>query len=307
MNAEVIKQFFANSKDIQSGLLYSVIILAIVFLIRWIVVRIINKRIENIATRYRCRKIVTYGFTILSFILIISLWFKDFQPLMTFLGLFSAGLAIALRDLIANLVGWFFILIKRPFRMGDRIQVGDVAGDVIDIRIFNFSLMEIGEWVEADQSTGRVLHVPNSKVLTESVANFTTGFEYIWNEIPVLITFESDWERAKEILVSISNHHTEGMSSKVRERVRQASRKFMIKMWKNLTPYVWTSVRENGVLLTIRYLCHPHSRRTSEESIWEDILRAFREEEEIEFAYPTQRLYNKELQDIMGKKKKSQE
>ena len=81
--------------------------------------------------------------------------------------------------------GLGFIIWRHPFRVGDRIQVGDQAGDVIDLRIFQFSLMEIGNWVAADQSTGRIIHVPNGIVFTHPLANYSLGFDYIWNEIPI--------------------------------------------------------------------------------------------------------------------------
>ena len=76
---------------------------------------------------------------------------------------------------------------------------------LIDLRIFQFTLMEIGNWVDADQSTGRIVHVPNGSVFVTPLANYAKGFQYIWNEIPVLVTFESDWRRAKEILEGIAN------------------------------------------------------------------------------------------------------
>ncbi|MBZ0199912.1 MAG: mechanosensitive ion channel family protein [Ignavibacteriaceae bacterium] len=80
-----------------------------------------------------------------------------------------------------------FILERKPFTVGDRIQTGDVAGDVIDLRIFRFTRMEISNWVDAEQRTGRTIHVPNGKVFTEWQANYSTGFQYIWNEISVLV------------------------------------------------------------------------------------------------------------------------
>jgi small-conductance mechanosensitive channel len=211
--------------------------------------------------------------------------------LATYLGLLSAGLAIALRELVANFVGWAFILWRRPFEVGDRIQIGDTAGDVIDLRIFQFTLLEIGNWVDADQSTGRVIHVNNGQIFTLSLANFSKGFQYIWNEIAVLVTFESDWEKAKEILAGIASKHGEELSTSAEEKLHEAARRFMI-FYSKLTPTVYTSVRDCGVLLTIRYLCDPRRRRSTEESIWEDILHAFAENDDIDFAYPTQRFYD---------------
>jgi small-conductance mechanosensitive channel len=121
------------------------------------------------------------------------IWVEELLSLSTFLGLVSAGLAIALREPLINLMGWAFIVWRRPFEMGDRIEIGGQAGDVIDMRVFQFTLLEIGNWVDADQSTGRAIHVPNGKVFSESLANYSKGLAYIWNEIPVRVTFESDW------------------------------------------------------------------------------------------------------------------
>ena len=93
------------------------------------------------------------------------------------------------------MAGWLFIVGKRPFTVGDRIEVDGSAGDVIDVSLFQFTMLEIGNWVDADQSTGRIIHVPNRFAFNKSLANFTQSFGFIWNEANVLITFESDWER----------------------------------------------------------------------------------------------------------------
>ncbi len=174
---------------------------------------------------------------------------------------------------------------------GDRIQIGKLIGDVIDIRVFQFSLLEVGGWVDADQSTGRVLHVPNGLLMTTPLANYGAGFEYIWNEIPVLVTFESNWRKAKDILLSIAEKHAENLSEKAAQKVRETNRKFMI-FYKTFTPTVYTSVKDSGVLLTIRYLCRPRVRRGSTQAIWEDVLDQFAAAPDIDFAYPTRRFFD---------------
>jgi small-conductance mechanosensitive channel len=162
--------------------------------------------------------------------------------------------------------------------------------------------MEIGNWVGADQSTGRIVHVPNGRVFTESLANYSKGFQYIWNEIAVLITFESNWRKAKEILLGIGSKHAEELSATAEERVRRAARKFMI-FYTKLTPTVYTTVKDSGVLLTIRYLCEPRKRRGSEEAIWEDILTEFAGCDDVDFAYPTRRYYDNLLEGKPGARK----
>ena len=111
---------------------------------------------------------------------------------------------------------------RRPFALGDRIQIGKHSGDVIDIRFFQFTINEIGNWVDADQSTGRIIHIPNGKVFTEAQANFTQGFSHIWNEIGVLVTFESDWEKAKNILEKIVEKHAASLT-----KAAEQKRKFL--------------------------------------------------------------------------------
>ncbi len=294
---ETIQQALDFAPSVQTKLLASSAAILLLIVVRRIVLFFVNRRTKDVGIRYRWRKTSAYvAFGIVVFV-VGSIWFRGFQSLSTYLGLVSAGVAIALQTPLTNLAGWFFILWRRPFVVGDRIQLGDVRGDVIDQRIFMFSLMEIGNWVDAEQSTGRLVHVPNGKVFSEPLANYTDGFQHIWNEIPVLITFESDWEKAKEILIEIAATHGDKFSETAERQIKQAASKMMIYLNK-LTPIVYTSVKDHGVMLTMRYLCNPRRRRGSEQEIWEDILKAFRECPDIDFAYPTQRHY---LNHIEGK------
>ncbi|MDX1413349.1 MAG: mechanosensitive ion channel family protein [Candidatus Promineifilaceae bacterium] len=278
------------SISLQGKIFYTLIVLILVWAARLIVVRLLRRRTEDTAVFYRWRKGVEYISLAVGVFLIVMIWINDLGSAATYLGLLSAGLAIALQDPITNFFGWIFIISRHPFEVGDRIEIGDHAGDVVDIRYFQFTMMEIGNWVDADQSTGRVLHVPNRKVFNETLANYSRGFAYIWNEIPVLITFESNWQKTKQILLEIAQRHARDHVEDARERVREAARRYFIH-YDNLTPIVYTRVEKSGVLLTVRYLCQPRRRRGSVNRIWEDILNAFDQHEDIALAYPTQRLY----------------
>jgi hypothetical protein len=105
-----------------------------------------------------------YFVSLIGLLVIGRIWLTGMETLVTFLGLLSAGIAIALKDPLINIAGWVYILARKPFNVGERIEINNVAGDVIDIRIFQFSILEIGNWVQADQSTGRVLHIPNGVI-----------------------------------------------------------------------------------------------------------------------------------------------
>ena len=274
-------------------LLISVLIVAALWLIHRFLRASVTERIQNLERRYQWQKALGYTFTTLGVLTVSLVWIEGVQYAATYLGLLSAGLAIALKDPITNIVAWVFILWRRPFEVGDRIEVGPYAGDVVDLRIFQFSMMEIGNWVDSDQSTGRILHIPNGMIFTSGVANYTHGPDYIWNEVPVLITFESDWEKAKGLLQEIADTHDVSQEDNVGREFEAATRKFLLK-YNKLTPIVYTNVLDSGVLLTIRYLCKPRQRRGTTESIWEAILRVFARHPDIDLAYPTTRFYSLE-------------
>lgn len=279
------------SPQIQEKLLYSFVVILVLQLIRWLILRLVDRRIKNTVTLYQARKTIGYTSVLLIFVTVAPIWFTGFGSLGTIIGLISAGLAIALQDLIGSFAGWMFILWRRPFQLGDRIEIGDKKGDVIDLRIFQFSLMEIGNWVNAEQSTGRVVHVPNGKVFRESVANYSRGFRYIWDELPIMVTFESDWKKAKIILQEVVQEHAEHLSKSAQKDLRKAARKYLI-FFANLTPIVYTEMAASGVVLTMRYLCDPRQRRSVHSVMVEAILVRFAACDDIDFAYPTIRHYD---------------
>ncbi|MBX3229956.1 MAG: mechanosensitive ion channel family protein [Labilithrix sp.] len=265
-------------------------------LVAWMLVgrltrRVIARTVDDSASRFQMTRVAGYVVGLATTILIARIWTQGIAGVATYLGLLSAGLAIALQDPLANIAGWLYIIVRRPFRVGDRIEVGKDRGDVIDIRPFRFLVLEVGNWVHADQSTGRVLHIPNGSVFKHTIANYDEAFGYIWNEMELTITFESDWRAAKKALEGILEEKAEKLDAQVRQRIDAAAQLRHIKFPKP-TPVVWTSVVENGVRLTMRYLCQPRARRNSTAAIWESVLDAFGSLPNVAFAYPTTRRFD---------------
>ena len=288
---QFLQNYFGLSPEVQTKIFESLFVILVIIIIQRLIKRFLLRKISDIKIKYQWQKISLYIAVFLIILFLINTWLNIFGSVATFLGLISAGIAIALKDPLVNMVAWLFILIRQPFKVGDRIQIGDIAGDVIDIRLFQFSLNEIGNWVDAEQSTGRIIHIPNGKVFTDAQSNYTAGFEYIWHEIPVLLTFESNWKKAKKILTEVVTDHGVKLSQEAEKQIKAAARTFLI-FYNKLTPIVYTTVKDSGVLLTLRYMCNPRERRSMEEKMWEDILNKFAECDDIDFAYPTQRFYN---------------
>ncbi|MCS6834098.1 MAG: mechanosensitive ion channel family protein [Flammeovirgaceae bacterium] len=290
-----IEQVTGIGVEWQYRIALSIVVIAFFSFLNWLVKKGIMKVEGDAASKYSVRKVSSNVLFFLASVILFFVWFRNLDSFATVLGLFSAGLAISLKDPLANIAGWYFILWRKPFKVGDRLQVAQFAGDVVDIRLFQFSLLEIGNWVDADQTTGRIIHVPNALVFTNPQINYSEGFNYIWNEIALRVTFESNWKKAKQLMQEILEKHATAWSANAEKEIQHANEKYMI-IYRKLTPTVYTSLRENGVLLTMRYLCPPRQRRGTEQVLIEAILEAFAQHSDIAFAYPTQRFVHQSPQ-----------
>ncbi len=291
-----ITRSIADLADLSHGftqnLMFTIAVIFAMWLIRMVILRIVYRNSSDPELHYRWRKYLSRVLFFIAILILGRTWFEGFQSIATFLGLLSAGIVIALKDSVADLAGWIFLLWRKPFEIGDRIEIAGVSGDVIDQRIFKFSLIEIGNWVDADQSTGRVIHIPNHKVFTENIANYTADFQFIWNELKVRISFESNWKKAKKLLQKIADRHSANISEEAKQQLRRAARSYLI-TYRILTPTVYTDVKDFGIVLNIRYLTNPRTRRGTEQQIWEDVLTEFSRHDDIAFAYPTIRYYDR--------------
>ena len=303
---ENIESILEESSIDYSNLVETVIIIALLVLLRFVIIRVVYSKVQSTELRYKWRKNVTYALVFIGFLLVGRTWFEGIRSLATFLGLLSAGLAIALRGPVTDVAGWIFLIWRQPFDVGDRIQIGDHKGDVIDVRVFKFTILEIGNWVHADQSTGRVIHIPNHYVFSQTVANYTSDFEFIWNEIEVVFTFESNWKKAEEILKKITTDHLEDYVVDAEKQIRRATKSYLIH-YRNLTPIVYTDVVDDGIRLTIRHLSNPRKRRGINQMIWRDILEAVDQESDLDFAYKTLRIYQNQVEGKSGLKPNSDE
>ncbi len=167
--------------------------------------RTLPRRFGQADARYRVRKFVVFSgyFAILLFV---SILFEDRLSHLSFaIGIAGAGVAVALQDVLASIAGAFSIGFSRLYSVGDRVQIGDTRGDVIDIALLRTTLMETGNWVSRDQYNGRVVRIPNSALLKGPVFNFSQGFRFVWDEIKVLFTTDSDCQLAREMLLRVAN------------------------------------------------------------------------------------------------------
>ena len=274
----------------------SLLFLVLIFAARHLILRAVIARVQDTQAAFRARKLSFYVSSGLLLLALGSIWTSQLAGAGSFIGILSAGIAIALTDVLKNIAGWVLIVFRRPFKVGDRIEIGSEAGDVIDIGVFRFSLQEIRNWVDADQTTGRILHIPNGMVFVEPLANFTEAFPYIWEEIPVTVTFESDWEQARGMVQNVVNRYALDANQVAEVGELEKSATQYSGLYRDLAPSVFVTVIDFGVTVTGRLLVEARERRLMTSRIWQDLLGELAKAPRVELAYPTTRFFRADLE-----------
>lgn len=267
----------------------SLLAILVIYLLALLTRRVVRKAVSDPAARYPVNKRIFYISLIVALVIIAMIWAESLTSLTTMLGLLSAGLALALKDPISSVVGWLFISGSKIFQLGDRIEIDAIKGDVVDISMLTTTVVEIGNWVIGEQSTGRIVKFPNYWIFTKSIFNYTQAFPFIWTEIPFVVTFESDWKRASEIVQESMNEVAGDLPQKMKVSLERAKEHLLIH-YRKYTPIVYIRVVDSGVQLVGRFLVQVRSRRGKEAELTQKVLDRFEKEKNISLAYTTYRI-----------------
>ena len=243
------------------------VVYAIVRLIR----RSVSRYISDSGTRYRARKFVTFlGY--LAAVLMISIVFSDrLSGLTVAFGVAGAGIAFALQEVIASVAGWAAVSLGGFYSTGDRVQLGGIKGDVIDISILRTTLMEVGEWVNGDLYTGRIVRVANSFVFKEPVFNYSGDFPFLWDEITLPVRYGSDWQLAREMLRNLVREVLSGYAAEVKSSWADMVRRYRIED-ANVEPMITLRATDNWIEFTVRYVVDYRRRRWMKDYLFTRIL-----------------------------------
>ena len=248
--------------------------LVIVGIVVRIIQRLIWRYVDEPEKRYAAGRMVRRIGGLIALLVVITVFTPGQKNLVAVLTVIGAGLAIAMREALLSFVGWLHLVVRNPYRQGDRIEINGLRGDVLDIRLLHTTVMELGAWVGADQSTGRIAHFPNAWLFQFAVMNYNRGFNFIWNELTMTVTRTSDWEAAREIMLSIAQESAGIVEQQAATEIRRMSRDYLIH-YSILTPFVYVSLSREGILLTLRYLCEARKRRGTEHAFTISLLAAF--------------------------------
>ena len=255
--------------------IYSIIAIIIISLVAKGIVFLNNALNTNAKNMYLFNKKVRIAKIIITTIVLLLIWEKQIQSIITFISFVGAAATLALKDIVLNFFAGIYIHFYKPFKLEDRIEVDGIIGDIVNINSLSFEVLEVSQKDQGEQSTGIIIRIPNSKIFTDSIKNYTKAFKYIWSEIKIKIKLDADLEKNKEILYAIvnSNDIVKRIPKKMKDALNNAIGDYRI-YYNNLEPIIYTKVNEDCIELTIRYLAHPKKSRNIESQIWNEIYES---------------------------------
>lgn len=287
--ASITLFIFAVSQNFESesinfnNLFWLFLILTLSYLIFRIIGSFFVSKISSKRVRYSFRKITYFLFVLSIIVVAVNTWVEDLAVLITVYGLVAAAVALALQDVFKNIIGGLTIFFKKIYSVGDRVKIGEVMGDVVDVSLTYTSLLEIQSWVRGDQPTGRIVMIPNNKLLSNEVMNYSKDHSFIWDEIFVPLTYGSDWERAKELILSIVNEEISTYVDTAERDIKRLQDRYYLTS-ANIESGVYVELTDNWIALYVRYVTPVKERRITANKITQNILRIIRQEKGIRIA-----------------------
>lgn len=245
-------------------------VLVVAVLVR-LVTRSALRHVRDIDTRYRARKMVTGVGYLAALVVVMVVYSARLGGLTVAFGVAGAGVAFALQEVIASVAGWFALTFSGFYRTGDRVQLGGIKGDVIDIGVLRTTLMEVGEWVKGDLYSGRVVRVANSFIFKEPVFNYSGDFPFLWDEITVPIKFGSDHREARALITRIATEELGQYAEQAKEAWQELVDRFLVEDAR-VDPMVTMVVNDNWIEFTLRYVVNYKSRRGTRDRIFGRLL-----------------------------------
>ncbi len=259
-----------------------VIISTLSVLVIFYLLKIIGRKIIQKLTSGRREFVSNHAYqvvlNILEVLILIIIWDEYIKGLMTLISVISAAMTIALRDFILNFFCGIYIKFKKPFKVEDRIQIGDIKGDVMSTSTFSFEILEVSTKEDNGQSTGIVIHYPNSSIISGPVKNINKGFKYIWDEMIIKIEIDCDLANNKKEIYKIVNSldTVKNIPRKMKNQIDDVNTTNRV-YFNKFDPIIYTKIVDNHVELVLRFLMHPKKARYIESVIWNKIYLGYKE------------------------------
>lgn len=264
---------------------FIVVVLAII--ISRVTGKLLEKNIRDESQMHTLRLLARKVTYVAAVVVILAILFGFGGNFATVLGILGAGVAFASQEVIGSFAGYLNIITGNIFRIGDRIRIGNVVGDVLDISLLRTTVMEIGEWVKADQYTGRIVSLANRVVFSDPVFNYTQHSRYLWDEVMIPVTYDSNWRRAVEIMLTKGQEITLHFQAEAKAEIDEMAKKYPSMHSPPVEPALYITMTDNWVDLTLRYIVEARERRTVKGQIHRELLEHLGAESGIKVASTT--------------------
>lgn len=276
-----ICEVISNVTTIDKEYIYVIVSTISVLVIFYLLKKIGRKVIQKLTTGRRefvSNQAYQVTLNVLEVLILVIIWDDYIKGLMTLISVISAAMTIALRDFILNFFCGFYIKFKKPFKVEERIQIGDIKGDVMSISAFSFEILEVSTKEDNGQSTGVVIHYPNSTIISGPVKNINKGFKYIWEEMTIKVKLDCDLANNKKEIYKIVNslETVKNIPRKMKNQIADVNTTNRI-YFNKFDPIIYTKIVDDHVELVLRFLMHPKKARYIESVIWNKIYLAYRE------------------------------
>jgi small-conductance mechanosensitive channel len=244
---------------------------AVVWGLAAVVKRSIRRSVADTNARYQSNKVVGIASALIIITMLGLSVSGGLGGLALTVGAASAGVAFALQEVIASFAGWLAITFSNFYKPGDRVEVGGIRGDVIDVGILRTTVMEMGEWIGGDAYNGRIVRVANSFVFKAPVYNYSADFPWVWDEIKVPVRYGSDHERAHKLLLDLAAELSADDVAHATEAWPKVVTKYNIEPAR-VDPIVYMIGNDNWLEFTARYIVDPRMRRGRKDAYWRRLL-----------------------------------
>ena len=247
-------------------------ILAIVIFIGFLR-RVVKKRIDNVSVRYKAQKgVEIFGYVLIALLILMAITVESIKDYTIIIGLFTAGITFTLQELILSIAGSFYIFFVKVYKPGDRIEINGIKGDVIDIDSIYTTLMEIGEWVSSDNYSGRIVKISNAFVFKGPIKNYSMDFPFVWDELNILITYDSDVALAKKLVLEKATDFLSEYTKNSMVKWEELVEHYYIENAK-IAPTLAISPTDNWIAINLRYITDYKLRRITKHELFEQIVQ----------------------------------
>lgn len=249
------------------------IVICLILIASKILQRTATRRLHAGSSAHRVRKFIGAGGYLIALLVLLGTFSKHLSGFGVALGVTGAGIAFALQEVIASIAGWVAIAFGRYYSTGDRIQMGGVKGDVIDIGILRTTLMEIGQWVDGDLYNGRIVRIANNSIFKDPVFNYSADFPFLWDEITLPIRYGSDWVYTSTVVQSTLDEVCGDFARQSMASWAKACKRYALEDAR-IKPLVTLVANDNWIQFTARYIVDYRQRRSTRDAIFRRFLTA---------------------------------